>query len=199
MAIETEDMPRPTKCFPNVGLRISLHKKKAKPNGSSSSSSSAPRSPSQTPSSPFRRPKGLTREEELREVFLQFDMNEDGKISAFELRRYFGSIGECISQEDAQEVIDELDSDKDGMLDFGDFVKLMDSKQEGVDDDLRKVFEMFEHEKGYGRITPRGLQRALNRLGDSKSYDECVAMIQVFDVNGDGELDFNEFHHMMAA
>jgi len=198
MAIETENMPRPTKCFPSMGLRISLHKKKAKLSGSPSSSSSSPRSPSQLPRSPFGS-RGRTREEELRDVFRYFDMDEDGKISAFELRRYFGSIGECISQEDVQEVIDELDSDKDGMLDFGDFVKLMDCKKEGGDDDLRKVFEMFEHEKGSGRITPRGLQRALNRLGDSKSYNECVAMIQVFDVDGDGALDFDEFHHMMAA
>lgn len=196
--MEVESMPRssPTRCFPSVGLRISLHKKKpkSKPTGSLSSPSSS----SGSPRSPFG-PKGRTREEELRDVFRHFDMDDDGKISAVELRRYFGSIGEYISQEDAQEVIDELDSDKDGMLDFEDFVKLMDNKKEDDHEELRKVFETFEHEKGSGRITPRGLQRALNRLGDSKSYNECVAMIQVFDVDGDGELDFNEFHHMMAA
>ncbi|KNA05311.1 hypothetical protein SOVF_191550, partial [Spinacia oleracea] len=142
-----------------------------------------------------------TREEELKEVFRHFDMDNDGKITALELRRYFKSIGEVISKEDAQEVIDELDSDKDGMLEFKDFVKLMETKDddEGTDEDMKKVFETFEHEKGSGRITPRGLQRALYKLGDSKSFKECAAMIQVYDTDGDGELDFNEFHQMMAV
>ena len=55
---------------------------------------------------------------------------------------------------------------------------------------------MFELEKGV--ITPRSLQRMLHRLGDTKSYNECVTMIQVFDTDGNGVVDFNEFHRMMA-
>lgn len=164
---------------------------------STSGSPSSPRSPLTPSSIPFV-PKYRTREEELKDVFCHFDLDNDGKITALELRRYFNSIGEIMSQEEAQEVIDELDSDNDGMLEFQDFVKLMESK-EGADEDLKVVFETFEHEKGSGRITPRGLQRALHRLGDSKSFKECAAMIQVYDTDGDGELDFNEFHRMMSV
>ncbi|XP_021758017.1 probable calcium-binding protein CML41 [Chenopodium quinoa] len=195
----SECIPRSSRWFSNVGLRISLHKKKSKgsTSASSSSSSGSPRSPLPPPSIPFG-PTGRSREEELREVFRHFDMDNDGMITALELRRYFNSIGEIITEEEAQEVIDELDSDNDGMLEFKDFVKLMDSK-EGADEDMKKVFEMFEHEKGSGRITPRGLQRALNRLGDSKSFKECASMIRVYDTDGDGELDFNDFHQMMAV
>ncbi|KAL2905644.1 putative calcium-binding protein CML41 [Bienertia sinuspersici] len=182
-----------------MGLRLTLHKKKSKAKATTSSCNANNNASSSTssgsPRSPFT-PKGRTREEELKDVFRHFDLDNDGKISALELRRYFNSIGEILSQEEAQEVIDELDSDKDGMLEFQDFVKLMDNTK---DEDLKKVFEMFEHEKGSGRITPRGLQRAFNRLGDSKSFKECKAMIQVYDADGDGELDFNEFHQMMVV
>jgi calcium-binding protein CML len=38
----------------------------------------------------------------------------------------------------------------------------------------------------------------LHRLGDAKSYDDCVAMIHVFDIDGNGVLDFHEFNQMMA-
>ncbi|PPD80519.1 hypothetical protein GOBAR_DD22549 [Gossypium barbadense] len=100
----------------------------------------------------------------MKQVFRYFDGDDDGKISALELRAYFGSIGEYMSHEDAQ----------------------------------MKAFEMFELEKGSGCITPKGLQKMLNRLGDAKSYDECVAMIQVYDIDGNGVLDFHEFHQMMA-
>uniref|UniRef100_A0A7C8Z867 2-alkenal reductase (NAD(P)(+)) n=1 Tax=Opuntia streptacantha TaxID=393608 RepID=A0A7C8Z867_OPUST len=192
-----ESGPRPTRFFPNLGLRITLHKKKSKGSPSSPSSSSSSAHSSSLCSSPFG-PRGRSREDELKEVFQHFDMDKDGKISSFELRRYFASVGERMSEEDAQGVIEELDSDKDGMLNFHDFVKLMDSK-EGADDDLKKVFEMFEEEKGSGRITPKGLQRALSSLGDFKSYNECVTMIRVYDIDGDGELNFNEFHQMMTT
>ncbi|KAK8674041.1 hypothetical protein V6N13_112343 [Hibiscus sabdariffa] len=167
---------------------LSLHRRRSK-------SSSTPASPESSPSPPrgtARRPH-----EEMKEVFRYFDGDNDGKISALELRAYFGSIGEYMSHEDAQMVIDELDSDGDGMLDYQDFLKLM--KVETRDeDDLKKAFEMFEMEKGSGCITPKGLQMMLSRLGDAKSYEECVAMIQVYDIDGNGVLDFHEFHQMMA-
>lgn len=138
-------------------------------------------------------------QDELREVFRRFDGDGDGMISAIELRSYFASIGEYMSHEDAQIVIDDVDTDGDNLIDFGDFVKLM--KREGRDDDedLKAAFGIFEVEKGSGRINPKSLQRVLGRLGDSRTYDECAAMIQAFDVDGSGELDFHEFQQMMAA
>ena len=41
-------------------------------------------------------------EDELRQVFYRFDANDDGKISALELRSYFGSFGEYMSHEQAK-------------------------------------------------------------------------------------------------
>ncbi|XP_050206686.1 probable calcium-binding protein CML41 [Mercurialis annua] len=135
-------------------------------------------------------------DEELQKVFSHFDGNGDKKISALEIRAYFGSMGEYMSHEQAREVIKEFDSDEDNLLDFNDFLKLM--KKGDEKEDLKKAFEMFEMKKGDGFITSKGLQKMLNRLGDDKSLDECVAMIRVFDTNGDGVLDFHEFYQMMA-
>lgn len=105
-----------------------------------------------------------------------------------------------MSHEQATRVINDFDSDGDDLIDFQDFVKLLkrdhQDKKGDDDQDLKTAFEMFELEKGC--LTPRGLQRMLGRLGDTKSYDECKAMIQVFDTDGNGMLDFNEFHQMMT-
>lgn len=189
MAEETR-VPKPSKWFCNPSLRISLHRQGSK-HGSGSLSS--PRSPM----SPRASPKNSTKEDELKEVFRYFDGDGDGKISAIELRAYFASVGEYMSHEEAQGVIDDLDSDGDSLLDFQDFLRLM-KKESGGDEDLKRAFEMYEMEKGSGRITPRSLQRMLHRLGDKKSLDDCEAMIQVYDTDGNGVLDFNEFHQMMA-
>ncbi|KAK7262824.1 hypothetical protein RJT34_30405 [Clitoria ternatea] len=195
----TEKILKPSKWFSNKTLRLSLTRRKSR---SFNSSSSSPRSPM----SMCTTPNNSNGENGLIEVFRHFDCDGDGKISAYELRSYFGSIGEHMSHEDAEGVIHDLDTDGDNLLDFKDFTKMMkrEVRNSGdsdhhVDEDLRKAFEMFVWEKeGCGCITPKGLQRMLNRLGDDKSYDECVAMIDAFDIDHNGVLDFNEFHQMMA-
>ncbi|XP_042498501.1 probable calcium-binding protein CML41 [Macadamia integrifolia] len=156
--------------------------------GSYSSGSTTPRSST---------PRDRSRKDELQEVFGYFDTDRDGKISAHELRSYFASVGEYISHEEAQGVINDLDADGDNLIDFEDFMKLME-REGGHDDDLRRAFEMFEVEKGSGCITPKGLQRMFRRLGDEISYEECKAMIEIFDLDGDGVLGFQEFQQMMA-
>lgn len=187
----TEKILKPSKWFSNKSFRlISLQGQRSRPSNSTLSSPMSPSTTSKNYSS---------REDEVKEVFRHFDGDGDGKISAFELRSYFGSIGEYLSHEEAQGLIHDLDSDGDNLLDFKDFTKLMKSEGEDGDDEvLRKAFEMFEWEKGSGCITPKGLQRMLHRLGDDKSYDDCVAMIHAFDIDHNGVLDFNEFHQMMA-
>lgn len=215
LVMATERILKPSKWFSNKGLRLSLHRRRSRSSSSNSSSLSSdpitPRSP--TPSSivlcttPQSTNNG-TEEGLIREVFGHFDGAGDGKISAYELRSYFGSIGEHMSHEEAEGVIHDLDTDGDNLLDFNDFMKLMKKGElggrgcGGDDEDLRKAFEMFvwDEKEGCGNscITPKGLQRMLHRLGDERSYDECVVMIDAFDTDHNGVLDFNEFHQMMA-
>ncbi|OAY33912.1 probable calcium-binding protein CML41 [Manihot esculenta] len=196
----TEKLPKPAKWFSSKGLSLSYQHLRSK-SSSSRRLDYVPSSRLTSPDSPTS-PKivnnnaVISRQEELRQVFGYFDGDGDGKISAIELRAYFGSIGEYMSYEDALCVIKELDTDGDGLLDFHDFLRLM--KRGADQEDLKKAFEMFELEKGDGCITPRGLQRMLSRLGDPKSLDECATMIQVFDTDGDGVIDFHEFHEMMT-
>ncbi|KAK9108775.1 hypothetical protein Sjap_016835 [Stephania japonica] len=137
----------------------------------------------------------------LHQVFSYFDCDKDGKISISELQSCIQSIGDTITHDEAKWVVADFDGDGDGMLDIEDFMRLMSERASGdgeIDDDLKRAFEMFEAEKGSGCITPKSLQRALNRLGESKSCEECAAMIGAFDLDHNGVLDFQEFHQMMA-
>lgn len=91
------------------------------------------------------------------------------------------------------------DSDGDGMLGLEDFSKLMegsDVEEKNKESELRGAFEMYEME-GTGQITPKSLKRMLSKLGESTSVDNCKSMIQRFDLDGDGVLNFDEFKIMM--
>ena len=136
---------------------------------------------------------------EMEHVFQYFDENGDGKISPSELRNRLGAVvGDELPLEEAQEAVESLDLDGDGFLGLDDLVHLMESS-DGEDEkleDLRKAFGIYDME-GIGFITPRSLKTMLGRLGESKSIDECKAMINCFDLNGDGVLCFDEFRVMM--
>ncbi|XP_068657465.1 probable calcium-binding protein CML41 [Aristolochia californica] len=134
--------------------------------------SSFPASPA-SPATSFKEPQDLL------EVFRCFDGDGDGKISSHELRTFFTSRGEVISLDMVEAVISELDSDADGLLDYNDFLRLVDTGEgdnqiEKKNEDLKIAFEMYEVERGSGCITPKSLQRILNQLGDDKSLDELM-------------------------
>ncbi|XP_043714937.1 calmodulin-like [Telopea speciosissima] len=151
-----------------------------------------------TPPPPPITPKEQSRKEELQEIFRHFDADGNGNISGSELRSYLASIGEFMSPEEAQGVINDLEAagSDNLILDFDEFVKLME--REGGEDNLKRAFEMFVVEKGSGNITSEGLQRMFSSLGYKISNEECKTIIQAFDCDGDGMLGFPEFQQMMA-
>jgi Ca2+-binding EF-hand superfamily protein len=61
----------------------------------------------------------------LRQVF---DKDNDGYISAAELRHVLTNIGEKLSDEEVDEMIREADIDGDGQINYEEFVKMMISK-----------------------------------------------------------------------
>ncbi|XP_010926751.1 probable calcium-binding protein CML41 [Elaeis guineensis] len=175
---------KPSKWFYNNTFKLTLRRRSSKP-----SSPTPPMSPHSSTS---------RQADDFREAFHRFDANGDGKISSNELRSFFASAGEDMTLEEAERAIGDLDSDGDGLMDYGDFVRLMMERDGGGEEDLRKAFEMFEVDKGSGCITPEGLQRVLSRLGDVRSNEACAAMIRAYDLDGNGVLDYHEFHCMMT-
>lgn len=99
---------------------------------------------------------------------------------------------------EAEEVVAEFDSDRDGQLEEDDFVRFVEGggEEERVKE-LREAFKMYEMEDS-GFITAESLRRMLRKLGETKSLGDCKAMIAKFDLDGDGVLSFDEFKVMMS-
>ena len=67
--------------------------------------------------------------EEIRKAFALFDDDHTGKISIKNLRRVARELGEGMTDDELQAMIDEFDTDKDGQISEAEFIAIMDPSQ----------------------------------------------------------------------
>ena len=67
--------------------------------------------------------------EEIRKAFALFDDDHTGKISIKNLRRVARELGETMTDDELQAMIDEFDTDKDGQISEAEFIAIMDPSQ----------------------------------------------------------------------
>jgi calmodulin len=73
-----------------------------------------------------RKMKDTDSEEEIREAFKVFDRDNNGFISAAELRHVMTSIGEKLTDDEVDEMIREADQDGDGRIDCEFSIRLVE-------------------------------------------------------------------------
>lgn len=134
---------------------------------------------------------------QLKEVFNFIDANGDGKVSSFELTEVLLCLGHkeeySLASKEAEEMVKEMDSNGDGLIDFDEFMGVVYDRK-GEDDSLRDAFLIFDSDKN-GKISAKELQKVLLSLGcESCSLDDCKLMIRGVDRDGDGFVDFEEFN-----
>ncbi|KAL4966327.1 uncharacterized protein BDV14DRAFT_171428 [Aspergillus stella-maris] len=142
----------------------------------------------------------LTKEEidQFREVFSVFDKDGNGDIDAQELGEVMRSLGQAPTDAELQDIIDELDVDRTGTIDFEEFLILMSRKVRDADPEaeLRSAFAVFDQD-GSGTISSDELRRVLTSIGDNVSDADVEEMLKLADVNGDGSIDYEEFVKLM--
>ncbi|CAI9115536.1 OLC1v1016457C1 [Oldenlandia corymbosa var. corymbosa] len=148
---------------------------------------------------------------DLQRIFQELDKNGDGFISVDQLQCLLDKIGHSHDQTKSADELQKLFGGKPLLdsIDFYFFYKYVilnnvveneGSKLDGDegDDDLMKAFKVFDL-NGDGFISCEELQSVLLRLGlwDQNNGQDCQIMINMYDKNSDGMLDFEEFKFMM--
>lgn len=135
----------------------------------------------------------------LREVFKTIDKNGDGKLSIEELiEQYSQTMEEEEAKKEAERIMREVDTDKNGYIDYSEFLKAnLDAKKVLSSENLKQAFRMFDKDNS-GTISANELKQVLQ--GDMDS-DEAVwqDIIQLVDQNGDGEIDLHEFQDIVLS
>lgn len=101
---------------------------------------------------------------------------------------------------EAEKIITTLDTDRDGLVNYSDFINAAISRKMLLTKDkLEKVFRMID-KNGDGVITAEELRYIFNDERISKyPKDYFNQMIAQADKNNDGVISFDEFRDMMVS
>ncbi|KAK8542981.1 hypothetical protein V6N12_015556 [Hibiscus sabdariffa] len=137
---------------------------------------------------------------EFQEAFCLFDKDGDGCITMEELAIAVKSLDQNPTEEELQNMIDEVDTDGNGAIEFGEFLNLMarKMKETEAEDDLREAFRVFDKDQD-GYISPHELRLVMINIGEKVTDEELEQMIREADLDGDGQVNYDEFFRMMMA
>ncbi|EEA21351.1 hypothetical protein TMatcc_009247 [Talaromyces marneffei ATCC 18224] len=145
--------------------------------------------------------ESLTEEQiaRFREAFAVFDKDGNGEITADELREVMRSLGQNPTESELQDIVNELDVDRTGTIDFDEFLTMMVHKGKATDEEaeLRAAFEVFDQD-GSGTISADEMRRVMKSIGEDLTDAEIEEMIKEADTDGDGTIDYQEFVHLMT-
>jgi calmodulin len=125
-----------------------------------------------------------------------------GTITTKELGTVMRSLGQSPTEEELQEMVDEVDADGSGAIDLQEFLTLLARQMReasGADEDeLREAFHVFDQDQN-GFISRDELRHVLQNLGERLSEEELAEMLREADADGDGQINYSEFAKVMLA
>lgn len=135
---------------------------------------------------------------EFKEAFEIFDKDKDGYITLKELGDIMQNLGQCPTEAELQDMISEVDKDKNGTLDFTEFLGLMARKMRDTDnnEEIIEAFKVFDKD-GNGLLSPNELLDVMTSLGEKVTLEEVTEMVKEADYDGDGQINYEEFVRMI--
>lgn len=117
---------------------------------------------------------------DFKEAFSLFDHDENGSISAVELGEVLKALGQNPTKNELTDMINEVDVDGNGTVEFAEFVILMTNKVKEISkqDEIREAFDVLDKEKDQ-IITVKELKYFMRKVAHIKlSSEEAEAMIE---------------------
>jgi calcium-dependent protein kinase len=134
-------------------------------------------------------------EENLKNLFKQFDTDKNGIISKKEFETQLIKIyGENDAYQLTQKIFPNIDVDNSGEISYNEFLtSLIDNQKILTEDKLEKAFKMFDKDNS-GKLSVKEIQNIFG--GDEKAWENVIKEI---DENNDGEVDLEEFKKIMLG
>jgi len=136
----------------------------------------------------------------FKEAFTVFDKNQDGTITTKELSTVMRSLGQNPTDAEVQDMINEVDVDGSGAIEFPEFCVMMVKKMQETDteNEIREAYRVFDKERT-GVIDASEMRLILSNLPEKLSDEEIDEMLRTADKDGNGAFSYDEFRLMIGA
>ena len=100
------------------------------------------------------------------------------------------SLGQNPSDSELSDMINEVDIDQSGAIDFDEFLRMMSTslRPSDVEHETRAAFEVFDKD-GSGTISADELRAVMKSLGEDLTDAEIDEMVKEADRDGNGTID----------
>ncbi|XP_075254237.1 uncharacterized protein LOC142345781 isoform X3 [Convolutriloba macropyga] len=154
--------------------------------------------------------KNLTEEqiEEFRKAFnfrqkilkRIFDKDGDGNVSTDELGKVMRELGQNPSEDELQEMIEEIDKDGNGEIDFDEFLEMMAKQMNApsLDQEIEEAWKLFNNMQE-PTITKDHIRRVMERLEEYMTKEELEAVLRHVEVDNEDQITFEAFSNMMKS
>jgi calmodulin len=129
-----------------------------------------------------------------------FTRTYSGTITTKELGTVMRSLGQNPTEAELMDMIQEIDADGSGTIDFPEFLTMMARKMKDTDseEEILEAFKVFDKD-GNGFISAAELRHIMTNLGEKLTDEEVDEMIREADIDGDGQINYEEFVKMMMS
>lgn len=144
---------------------------------------------------------------QLQQVFMQLDLNKDGKLQYNELLQgyeeyyiksdeYGTDMGKEMAKSEVDRIFEMVDIDHSNEIDFSEFVTATANRNNLLSDDkLKKAFGYYDKDNS-GSISVDEIKSVLG-VGQRISEEVWATIVKEVDTDGDGEVSLEEFKSMM--
>ena len=138
----------------------------------------------------------------FREIFNLVDTDGGGSITKDELAELMDTLGIDATPEEIDLMINEIDQDSNGEIDFDEFVAVMSRKVNTVytPDQVKNAFKVFEASTPSGYVRVDDLQKALMTYGTEKlSESQAADLISQLEPDHNGLINYVDYVNMMMS
>lgn len=138
--------------------------------------------------------------ESLKKAFVFYDKDGDGQITAKELGTVLSSLGENPTESELQDMIKEVDADRNGNMDYSDFATMMTQSKNDTDpeEDIRRMVMTFDKDNN-GFISKDEFRHEMMNLSDELTEKEVNEEFDEADTDGDGKINYDHLGEMLKA